>query len=86
MEQISDLIFADIAIKSSHSVLLAYGAAQSLGWQLELSLRQNNPLPLVADFLDKNSRSLELVIQKKFAFLREINVSNFNYSFFYFIA
>ena len=36
---------------------------QSLGWQLELPLRWNNPLPTVADLLDKNSRFSGLVIQ-----------------------
>ena len=36
---------------------------QSLGWQLELPLRRNNPLPMVADLFDKNSRSSGLVPQ-----------------------
>ena len=38
---------------------------QSLGWQQELPLRRNNPLPMVADLLDKNSRFSRLVIQRE---------------------
>ena len=35
---------------------------QSLGWQQELPLQRINPLPLVADLLEKNSRYSESVI------------------------
>ena len=44
--------------------------AQSMGWQQELPLRRNTPLPMVADLFDKISPSSELVIQignEKFA-------------------
>ena len=63
------LVIPAVFIAVYHFVLGMVGlfccrVPQSLGWQLELPLRRNNPLPMVADLLDKNSRSSRLVIHK----------------------